>query len=350
MRRGVLLALTACVLAAALALTYAGAYRAPAASFDTRLEAARRMSRCMDAVRGYKKEAGLSLPAYDWHETGLLGDEFTVLTTTSGQLEAKRTTANPDMAALMVSLLEAAGVGAGDTVGAGFSGSFPAMNIATACACDAMGVRLVFIASVGASMYGANQPELTGPDMLWRLYRDGLIVAAPAAFSPGGDGDVGRDMDAETLETVLSRLAETGVPVLRLEDYGQNLDARMAIYREGGPIDCFVAVGGNITSAGRNQANLGQGLIRPGRAGAVTQRSGLLELYGAEGLPVIQILNIRRLVADAGLPFDPDVPAEPGQSAVYYETRYPRVWAAAALPAAAALLWAYARRGKGEKR
>lgn len=342
-------AAAAAVLIAAVLLTYTGSRSAPSPDREIRLNAAERMRRCMEAVAKYKTDSGLAIPGYDWFRTGLLGDEFTFITTTIAPLEAKRTTANPDMAALMAALMRQAGVKEGDTVGAGFSGSFPAMNIATACACDAMGVKLIYIASVGASTYGANQPEMTSPDMLFRLYQDGLISTPPAAFTPGGDGDAGRDMDPDTLRSILLRLESTGIPLLKIDDYTENLKARRDIYVKNGPISCFIGVGGNLTTSGRNQADLPAGVILPGASDIITDKSGLMETYSADGLPVIHILNIRRLVADYGLPYDPESLPAPGESAIYYETEYPKVYAAAGLLLALALmLWGRKRkRGMG---
>lgn len=54
----------------------------------------------------------------------MIGDEYTPITTSLGSEEAKRTTANPDMAALLVQMLTEAGVKSGDTIGAGLFG-FP---------------------------------------------------------------------------------------------------------------------------------------------------------------------------------------------------------------------------------
>jgi len=38
------------------------------------------------------------------------------------------------------------------------------------------------------------------------------------------------------------------VPFLDIRDFSENLRARMEIYAKGGPIDCFVGVGGSITT------------------------------------------------------------------------------------------------------
>lgn len=328
--------------ALALALSVLGmallASTVPADDAAIRLDAAERMQRCMDRVRDYKVEAGLGVSEDDRLGTGMIGEPYTLITTTSGALEAKRTTANADMAALMVKLLDEAGIQSGDTVGAGFSGSFPALNLAVIAACEAMDVKLVYIASVGASTYGANQPELTFPDMICRLAEEGLVREKPAALSLGGAGDCGFDMDAETVAAIRARLDGYGVPLLYLEDYEENIAARMAIYQKSGSINCFVGVGGNLTTIGRGEGTLPYGLVRPYTVKATNAGSGLMQRYNAAGLPVLHLLNIKKLASDYGLPYDPETPSMPGESAVYFERSYPWPLAAAGLLSALALL------------
>ncbi len=311
---------------------------APAADRDVKLDAAARMRSCMDRVKEYKEELGLGISADDLRETGMIGEPYTFITTTSGALEAKRTTADPDMAALLVQMLREAGVRSGDTVGAGFSGSFPALNLAVLSACAAMDVRVVCIASVGASTYGANQPELTFPDMALRLAADGLIPAAPDAFSMGGWRDCGLDMDETLAAEIRARLERSGVPMLYEEDYSENIRARMRLYEEKGPISCFIGVGGNLTTIGQGEDTVPYGLVKPYTIRSVNEGSGLMEIYNASGLPVLHLLNIKRLVADYGLPYDPERPTVPGESAIYFTRRFPPAAAVLGLAAAGAIL------------
>lgn len=333
--------------AGGLAAARAGATVQKSADYEIQYAAAEQMERCMARVREYKAELGLALCDEDLHGTGMLGDYVTEITTTLGAAEAKRTSANSDMAALAVTLLREAGVREGETVGAGFSGSFPALDLAVLCACDAMGVTCVYIASVGASTYGANQPELTLPDIVCRLAQDGCISTLPAAITPGGAYDIGYDMDQDVLSDILARLEGFGVPIVRESDFSANLAWRMALYDERGPISCFVGVGGNVTTLGRDGTTLRQGVIRPDRTGLVDERSGLLERYSAAGLPAIQFLNIKQLTADYGMVFDPDALQPVGTGAIYYETRYAIFPAAAGLFAALVVLWwGFGRRRK----
>ncbi len=150
------------------------------------LAAADLLEDCFRQVRTYKEELGIPLSELDYHQTGMIGESYTGITTTLGAIEAKRTTAWPEMGALCVRLLHEAGVRSGDTVGAGFSGSFPAMDLAVIAACQVMGVELIYISSVGASTYGANHPALTFPEMAHRLVEDGRKHGTIGVVTEGG--------------------------------------------------------------------------------------------------------------------------------------------------------------------
>lgn len=322
-RRRLALILSAILLISCTAVTILLQKRIPAQDYARKLDAAEYMAACMDAVREYKRELGLSLSPEDLHHTGMIGTSWSPITTTSGALEAKRSSANPDMAALMVQLLGEAGVEPGDVVGAGFSGSFPALNLAVLAACRAMDVEVIYIASVGASTYGANQIELTFPHMAHRLAAEGLIDCPPAMTSLGGDMDCGLDMPEEIRRQMLLELEQYQAPVLYEEDFDANVLRRMELYEQLGPIDCFVGVGGNMTTSGRNETQLGWGVIDPEHIPEINEGSGLVERYAAQGIAVIHLLNVKQLVADYGLPYDPETLCAPGESDIFFETRFP---------------------------
>lgn len=308
--------------------------------YDTQIRAVHILENCFSAVKSYKEELGIPLSPHDMHNTGILGDEFTGITTTIGALEAKRTTSWPDMAALCVRMLHEAGVKPGDRIGAGFSGSFPGMNLAVIAACEAMDVELVCIASVGASTYGANNPELTFPEMMHRLAEDGIIHTRSTAVTMGGDFDIGMEMDPELSEPVRQRLRTAGLNLLEIKDFQKNLETREQIYAQEGDISCFIAVGGNLTSLGRGEesVSLGQGVLKARRTIRLDENSGLVQRYMAKGTPVINLLNIKKIMAEYSMPFDPVVWPETGQSAAYTITRYNSLWPAVGLGSSGILL------------
>lgn len=333
------LALAAVVLWTAVFAASGLVSRTPTPYYKVQQDAYQRMERAMEAVRGYKKERGIPMSPLDLRETGLIGAEYNGITTTLGALEAKRTAADPNMAALVVRMFYEAGLEPGDRVGAGFSGSFPSLNIAVLCACDAMGLSVTYISSVGASTYGANDPELTFPEMAHLLYADGLVSTDSALVTWGGDYDTGVGMDPALMAAVEDRLEGFGLELLVEPEFTKNLEARRAVYDRTG-IDCFTAVGGNTTSLGLSEsaASIGQGVLTdPLSTGRLDERSGLVQWYLAQGLPVVHLLNIKQIVADYGMPFDPLDTAPAGESPVFYRSRYPRLLVGGALAGAALL-------------
>ena len=309
------------ILSITLVLLIISAQTVVSDDFQTKLDAAHIMQACMDQIKQYKAEMGIQIAEEDIHQTGLIGDEFTSITTTVGVLEAKRTTANADMAAVAVQMLTEAGIKRGDTVGAAFSGSFPGMNLAFLSAAEAMGLDLVYTASVGASMYGANQQALTFPDMLQHLIQNGILSQYPAALSLGGDGDCGLNMDPDAAMEIRKRLEGYGYPFIYIENYKENINERLTIYDQY-DIRCFVGVGGNVTTTGEGENDLPYGVVLPKEPYVIDSESGLLEHYLARGLPVIHVLNMKELVAQYGLAYDPQILPEQGTSAIYMHTQY----------------------------
>ncbi len=108
-------------------------------------------------------------------ESGLIGVTVSTITSKAGQLPAKQTSINPNWGAVFVSLYRKAGLGQGDTIALGFSGSFPALNIAALAACKVMGLRPIIISSVSASMWGANHPQFTWLDMEQELIKSKIF-------------------------------------------------------------------------------------------------------------------------------------------------------------------------------
>ena len=181
--------------------------------------AADRMQLAIAVVAEYCERAGIPIEeSLDPNHTCLVGPEYTPLFTTLGQLEAKRTTTNPDMAALMVYLLHRAGVSAGDTIAVGASASFPALLVATQSAAEAMGAHPVIVLSLGASSYGATRPSFHLLDMHELLTSEGVLTTAPAAVSLGGEGDVGAEFDPAVREELVQQIEASGTPEELLEN------------------------------------------------------------------------------------------------------------------------------------
>lgn len=314
----------------------------PVPEYEAMTDAARRFEAAAEAIRLERLARGLPLSEEDFLQVGLLGAESSAITTTLGELGAKRTAQTSDMAALCVRLLTEAGVEPGDRVGACMSGSFPGLDMAFLCACDAMEVEAVYTVSVGASAYGANLPDFTAPEMLLHLWETGLIRTPPDSVSAGGEEDSGANMigyrleEEDVIESTLARVSSLGLRYVCHPELEENVAYHTGLY---GEIDCFVNVGGTVVGSGASHAvlGLGQGVLRDPKV-RYEKNSGLLEYYLARGTPVIQLLNVKQLCMEYGISFDPPALPEIGASGVYYTKSYPKGAVLAAGIAALTLL------------
>ncbi len=286
------------------------------------LAASRRMKEAVLAVRGCRESRGIRIdPAKDINLTGLIGLETSPITTSLGNLEAKRTTVNPNFAGLIVWLLHQAGVHRGDTVAIGASSSFPALIIASLCAVQALELRGLLICSLGASQWGANHPDFNWLDMLACLNRSKLLSVRPIGLSLGGEGDVGKDVSPEGRALLLRLALETGLPVLSEPDLQKNVRERLRMFETaagGAGIQAFINVGGSFANMGTDSEVL---KVKAGLAEfpciPPAERRGVIFEMAAHRIPVIHLLYIKGLCDRYGQPWDPSPLPEPGQGAFF---------------------------------
>jgi poly-gamma-glutamate system protein len=288
----------------------------PAAA-DQRAEAASLMARSLASIKALRLEKGLPIdPTLDPNGTGIVGDEFTPLTTSLGDVAAKRTAANPAFAGVVAAYFERAGLRPGDVVAIGGSGSFPAFVLASLCAARAMDLRPVLIYSVGSSMYGANIPGFTFVDMLARLRAERLLPYNITAVAPGGDHDGGRGvLFDEEGTTLVDEARRSGLPMVEGASLADRIRRRLQIFDAATgdrPIRCFVNVGGATANYGDTPASLDvpNGLLLTLPTLPASPSRGLIFEFAARGVPVVHLLYVKGLARENGLPFDP-VPFPP---------------------------------------
>jgi poly-gamma-glutamate system protein len=283
-----------------------------------------RMRAAIAAVAELRERLGVPVDlVHDPNRTGLIGVAHSPITTTIGNLEAKRTSTNPQLAGLILRWLHEAGVGPGAVVAVGASGSFPALILATLLAVDELGAEPVLVSSLGASAWGANHPDFTWGDIEAGLHAQGVIPQRSTAVSMGGERDTGVGLDPDAIDLLERALRRTGVPRIEEADLQANVAARQAAFAAGAAgrsIAAFVNVGGNWAHIGDSAwlLSLGPGLhlgLPPGVAAPEPQERGLMYHFLERGVPVIHLLDIRRLAFDQGLPIDP-VPLPEGIGAL----------------------------------
>jgi poly-gamma-glutamate system protein len=306
--------------------------------YEQQVLAAQIMEKSLEVLREARFEKGLPIDReLDPNATGLIGDEFTVITTSIGNLEAKRTSTNPSFAALLVRLFNEAGLEPGASVAIGASGSFPGLILATLAACEVMEAEPLLFYSVGASMYGANIPEFTFIDMLHALHESGMLPYEILAVSLGSDNDRGDGMFLPESQGIMMEIAvSTQAPLIFAEDNAQSIKERLALYLQYNNRhhpDLFVNIGGASPNVGNTNASLQfpSGLVETMRLATDSPDRGLIFEYLELGVPVIHLLNIRDLALKSGITIDP-IPFPPvGSEDVYYVTKHNKwlIWGSA---------------------
>jgi len=244
----------------------------------------------------------------DPRHTGLIGPEWSEITTTVGDPEAKRTTVNPNFAALITHMLQEAGVKRGDTIAIGSSASFPALLIASLCAAKALDLHPLIIISFGSSSYGASNPDFTLWDIYHQLLEHHIIDFKPVAASFGGEDDTGSEFDKGITDRIRISLQEAEIPLISENNLQKNRTTREKFYFAGNPhrIKAFINSGGGYANIGSSPSvlNIKPGLIRRALIPTVDQQ-GMIHSMLLEKIPVIHLLFIKGLAQKYHLPWDP---------------------------------------------
>lgn len=316
--------------------------------YEDKVKASGMMKEAMDIIKVEKEKRGLAVNTQtDINNTGIIGGEWSPITTTLGALEAKRTSANPDFAAVVVDMLKEAGLKEGDAVAVNLSGSFPALNIAVVSAIEVLELDPVIITSAGASSWGANESEFTYPDMEQVLYESGIIKTRSEAVSLGGIDDIGKEMEENIKQELIGRYKSQGRRIIYQQDFSLNLQERLSIYGEKGTsIKCFINVGGNLLSSAGSEdfTRIHTGLIKKGEYIEKHKEKGLIQVFLGKGVPVINLINIKGLAIQYGVPIDPYPLPEPGEGQVFHQTRHPYPFILACVITAFFMIAVYSRR------
>ncbi|MCX7975102.1 MAG: poly-gamma-glutamate system protein [Candidatus Aminicenantes bacterium] len=290
-------------------------------NFKVMLAAAREMREAINLLRSCREEKDLNFDLEaDPNQTGLIGLKRSSLTTSLGQLEAKRTTTNPDFAGLIVYLLQQAGVTENDAVAIGASSSFPALIVASLAAAKALKVEPLLIVSLGASQWGANDPHFTWLDLQDCLRKAGWLSSGPIAVSLGGGRDIGLGIEAEGREFLFRQIKERGLNLINEPDLDKNVALRVGLYEtaaKGKRITAFINIGGGWANMGESEEilRLPPGLNIIDRS--AVQFKGVVWEMARRNIPVIHLLYIKGLAEKYGLPWDPQPLPEIGQSQFY---------------------------------
>jgi len=297
----------------------------PNGCYDQQIAAALQMQQCIERLR----EQPISEKKFvnDPNRTNLIGLEYSEITTTLGDMAAKRTSTNPDFAALLVKWFSELGVKARDVIAVGSSSSFPALTLATICAAEAMQVLPLIIVSLSASSYGANLPQWTYLDIESFLKNSGCIKYGAIAASLGGERDIASGLDAEGVRYLRHAAQRHLVFLIEEDDIYRNVQQRARLYEQFGKPAVFINVGGAQINVGDYEFTR---LLKPGINSFdlrfTPQAQAMSQYFLMRGTPVIHLLNLRKLVLENNLPWDPIPLPIPGTAAIYYHSRIEMVY------------------------
>lgn len=295
--------------------------------YDTQIKASYLMKSCEEVLLDYVIEQDIVIEEEDLNKTGLIGPEFSEIATTLGHADAKRSILNPNCAAILVKYFKEAGLEEGDLIAVGTSGSFPGFAIATLCAAQAMNLKTKVIASYGASTFGATRLELNIATICKILLNSGLLDFEFLAVSPGSDNDYGKGgfdglLYEDTRSTVVSLGQNEGIEFIDYNDIEKSIQRRLELY--GQDIKLFVNVGGASSNTGTSTYTLSfpEGLVTNPPRIPTSKDRGLVFEYAARGVPVVNLLNIKKILSENDMPYDPIPLPQVGNGGVYFAFEY----------------------------
>lgn len=235
--------------------------------------------------------------------TGLVGLEWSSTTTTLGDLSAKRTACDPLWAVQLGRWFDEAGLEPGDRVAILASSSFPGLLISTLAAAESRHLEILLGVSLGASTWGANDPDHPWPAIEAELRRSGFIRARSAFYTLGGDAEGGGGLSPEGRAVLEASARESGVPLVVPAGLEEAVRLKWAALQSFNPL-LLVSIGGSHANLGPGPEvlDLPPGFILPGHKAAAG--NGVLGLWLDSGRPVIHLLDIKGLARQMGIPFD----------------------------------------------
>ncbi|GHS89453.1 poly-gamma-glutamate system protein [Synergistales bacterium] len=254
--------------------------------------------------------AGVPLSAEDDKlKTGFIGTEWSPLSTTLGEKGAKRTSCNPLWAVQCLSWFDDLGIKPGDRVAIYSSASFPGLLFSALAAAESRGLDVLLVVSLGSSTWGANRPEFPWPEMYRTLADGGFVKTRPEFYTLGGGGERGDGIEPEVIGSLREMARRDGVPLVLPRDLGDAVRIKSEALLKFNP-KLMINIGGSNANLGDSElaADIPPGLLIPGNIKNAKDKNalgdGVIARSLADGVPVLHLLNMRRLSLENGIPWD----------------------------------------------
>ena len=318
-----------------------------AIGYQDKMKAVEIMEDCLSILKKVVNKEHI-LPDHDPNYTGLIfDDKYSPMITYSGDkptLDSKQTVLKTIFASLIVDLFLKVDLTKGDTIAVGMTGSFPGANIALLSACEAMEIVPVIISSIGASEWGATDPNFTWLDLEKILVDSAVVSYRSKAVSLGGYRDMyGLNPNNGYGGPEAKKLAEKAIArnedIERIvEKKSKRVSDRKDIYKKyiHGQLlanySAFVNIGGGVGSIGiEGKKNYKWGILDAKKVAPDARHfnnSGIIKEFAKKNVQLINIQQIDELIKDDdgrelikyGVNLkDPDVP---GTGPLFSSERY----------------------------
>ncbi|MDO5116303.1 MAG: poly-gamma-glutamate system protein [Synergistaceae bacterium] len=239
---------------------------------------------------------------FDRNRTGLIGLEWSSISTTIGDLPSKRTSCDPRWGIVISRWLDELDVHSKDSVVVLSSSSFPGMTLNVLMALEERDADVCLVLSLGSSTWGANDPDMTWPVVSAHLRELGLLRTGQRYLTLGGGGDNGGGLSEDGIEKMNELAASESTQLIVRNSLAEMIAWKMQVIKEIKP-KAVINIGGAHSSLGADDSAIG---LAPGlhRIQDKSAGDGVIAKSLEAGYPVIHLLNMRELCTETGVPFD----------------------------------------------
>ncbi|UOG49945.1 poly-gamma-glutamate system protein [Leptospira noguchii] len=298
----------------------------PVANLKEKYEASQKTYKTFLKIKELKLSKKIQIdPKLDPYLSGLIGPEISPVTSSAGKLSAKQTSIHPDFAAWFVDRFQKAGLKKGDTIAAGISGSFPALNITFWIAADIMELNVISISSAASSQYGANDPEFLWPEIENLLYKEKIIFQKSVFMSTGGVSDLGIGLGQKGRELILASILKNDYKHLSSDSFEDSLLKRMSVYNNSRPVSLYVNIGGGTVSSGTSlsKKQIPKGIVLS-EVESIDLPDSILKTYLDLKIPVLHVSGVEMISKESNMRYSLGKISEPGTSDLIFPKKYNR--------------------------
>lgn len=234
---------------------------------------------------------------------GLIGIEWSGTTTTLGDLTAKRTACNPTWAVQFSRWFEEQGLSSGDPIAIYSSASFPGLLLSAIAAAEAAELNMLLVVSLGASTWGANDPDYPWPVLAAELRQSGFINQRADYYTMGGSSELGHDLSVESHELLREAAEQAGVELLVADDLEGMIDLKSQLLDEH-QAHLLLSIGGSHANMGDDYDVLRLHTGPVPASDIDVAGNGIIGNAMRNQTPVIHMLNMKSLSKMTGIPYD----------------------------------------------